>query len=131
MKICHLPIYKKAKEIEGLTETLVSSFDNNKKGRNKEISKKLISHSKKLSQKIAAAEGGDIYSLRISNALQIRSFAKELQTMLNLSAALKLAHRDYITFIINEVDRFRELFLDWVSTFDKTNDIHDDWYFEV
>ena len=131
MKISHLPIYQKAKEIEELTETLVSSFDSPNQGRNKEISKKLISHSKKLPKKIAAAEGGDIYSLRISNALQIRTFAKELQTMLNLSAALKLAHRDYITFIINEVDRFRELFLDWVSTFDKTNDIHDDWYFEV
>ena len=86
----------------------------------KEIRKKMISHSKKLSQKIAAAEGGDIYSLRISNALQIRSFAKELQTILNLSAVLKLAHQDYIIFIINEIDSFRELFLDWVATFDKT-----------
>ena len=131
MKICHLPIYQKAKEIEDLTEALVSSFDKTKNGREKEIYKKLISHSKKLSRKIAAAEGGDLYSLRISNALQIRNFARELQTMLNLSAALKLAHKDYIVFIIKEVECFRELFLDWVSTFDKTNDVHDDWYFEV
>lgn len=131
MNICNLPIYKKAKEIEDLVEALVSSFDTEKNGREKEICKKMINHSKKLSRKIAAAEGGDIYSLRISNALQIRSFARELQAMLHLSAALKLAHKDYITFIINEINSFRKLFLDWVSTFDKTNDVRDDWYFEV
>lgn len=131
MNISHLPIYKKAKEIEDLVEALVSSFDKTKNGKEKEICKKMISHSKKLSRKIAAAEGGDIYSLRISNALQIRSFARELQAILNLSAVLRLAHKDYIDFVINEIDSFRELFLEWVATFDKTNDVRDDWYFEV
>lgn len=131
MKICQLPIYQKAINIEEITEALVSSFDKNDKGQDKEICLEMISKSKDITQKIYAAEGGDKYSLRIKYALQIKCAAKELQSLLMMCAVLGLAHKDYIHFLTEEIDSFRGLFLDWVASFDKTNDVYDEWYFEV
>lgn len=131
MKICQLPIYQKAINIEEITEALVSSFDKNDKGQDKKICLEMISKSKDITQKIYAAEGGDKYSLRIKYALQIKCAAKELQSMLMMCAMLNLTHKDYIQFLTEEIDAFRGLFLEWVSSFDKTNDVYDEWYFEV
>ena len=131
MKICQLPIYKKAINIEEITEALVSSFDKNNYGKEREICNKMILKSKDITQKIFAAEGGDKYSIRIRYALQIKCAAKELQAMLMMCSMLNLAHEDYISFLIEEVNTFRQLFLDWVASFDKANDVYDEWYFEV
>lgn len=126
-----LPVYQKAKSIQEITEALVNSFDENNFGSKKKICYKMIAQSKKLVSKIAEAEGGDIYSLRIENAFQVRGAARELKSMLYMCSIMQLAHEDYTNFLAEEIDSFRILFLDWVASFDKHNDIYDEWHFKI
>jgi hypothetical protein len=34
---------------------------------------------------------------------------------------------DYLDLLRNEIEEFRLIFIDWVQSFDKTNDIPDNW----
>jgi len=123
-----LTVYQQAKTIAEITEALVDSFD--EKGIN-DVCLQLLNFSKTLPEKIAAAECGDFYTLRLENAFYVKCAARELQSLLLYCHALKLAHKDYINFLVRELETFRGLFLHWVATFNKHNDLKDEWFFEV
>lgn len=122
-----LQVYKKAYDIAEITEVLANSFDIDMKN----ISAQLLSLSKLLPEKIAAAESGNFYTLRVEAAFSVRYAAKELQSLLLLCKALQLSHPDYIEFLYDGLESFRVLFLNWVASFDKRCDYKDDWSFEI
>lgn len=122
-----LQVYQKAQDIQEITEVLANSFDIDMKN----TSDQLLSLSKLLPEKIAAAESGNFYTLRIESAFSVRYAAKELQSLLQLCKALELSHPDYIDFLYKELENFRRLFLNWVASFDKRCDYNDEWSFEI
>ena len=78
--------------------------------------------------KIAGAEGGNLYDLRMENAAIIRKAARELSVQAGALRYEKgINANDYISLIRNEIDNFRELFVDWVAGFDKNEYIPDSW----
>ncbi len=123
-----LTVYQQARTIAEVTEALVESFDEEGV---QDICNQLIRFAKTLPEKIAAAECGDFYTLRLENAFYVKCAARELQSLLLYCMALKLTDKDYINFLCKELDTFRELFLNWVATFNKHNDLKDEWFFEV
>ncbi len=76
--------------------------------------------------KIAGAEGGDIYSIRLENAHIIKSHGRHLQVSCN---SLFDVDNEYVQLIREKVHNFRIAFLEWVAGFDPTNDIKGEWDF--
>lgn len=120
-----LPIFKKAMQIAELTHALVETFDKKKDIFN--LRSQMMENAYILGAKIAGAEGADIYSLRMENAVLIKINARELLTSTSLCKRQKLCDQDYLQLLRDEIEEFRKLFVEWVATFDKTNDIDDDW----
>ncbi len=120
-----LPVFKKAMQIAELTRVLVDTFD--KKKDVFHLHEQMMENAYVLGAKIAGAEGGDIFSLRMENAVLIKISARELLSSTSLCKQQKLCDQDYLQLLRNEIDEFRKLFIEWVASFDRTNDIGDDW----
>ncbi len=76
--------------------------------------------------KVKSSEAGDMYMIRMENASIIRKNAQFIKSaMLTMMAegAIEEAHGEVIR---NEIDKFRELFIQWVSTFEK-DEFEDEW----
>ena len=87
----------------------------------------IIENSSILSAKIAGAEAGDLYGIRMENAAIIRKAARELLTHTTGLKMLGYPNLDYLQLLRDEVEEFRVLFAEWVKTFDPWNYIKDDW----
>ena len=126
-KIHNLPIYQKAEIIFKLVESLVASLpeDDDYIQDTKHF---MIEDAMIIPVKIAGAEGGDMYSIRMQNAAIIRDYAMHLQVQVG-SLRFNKNYKDleYIKIIRKEIDEFRLLFIAWVESFDKNNAIWDDW----
>jgi hypothetical protein len=120
-----LPVFKKAMQIAELTRAVVDTFDREKDVLN--MRESMMEHAYILGAKIAGAEGADLYSIRMENAVLIKINARELLASTSWCKEENLCDRDYLQLLRNEIEEFRKLFVDWVENFDKTNDIEDDW----
>lgn len=76
--------------------------------------------------KIAGAEGGGIYIIRMENASIIRTNCIELLTQIRACMLFDEHIENYAGVLINEIEVFKKLFEEWVSLFEK-DEIDDDW----
>lgn len=120
-----LPVFKKAEQIRELTMRIIDTFDPEKDIF--QMKEQMLLNACTLGAKIAGAEGGDFYTLRMENAVVIKMHARELQTQTSLCRAEKLCNQEYLQLLRDEIEEFRKLFVEWVKSFDKLNDIRDDW----
>ena len=69
-----------------------------------------------------------MYSIRMQNAAIIRDYAMHLYLQVgSLRFHDSFKDKDYVTLIRKEIDEFREMFIDWVANFDKSNYYWDEW----
>ena len=126
-KTKNLPIYQKAMLIYQLVESLMASLP--EEDEYIQDTKELMrADAMIIPAKIAGAEGGDLYSIRMQNAALIREHAMHLYVQVG-SLRFHESYKDleYVKLIRKEIDEFRVLFLDWVNSFDTNNHIWDDW----
>lgn len=124
-----LLVFKKGMEIVEITKAVVESFTENSES--KMIGELMLENAYIIPAKIANAEGGDLYTHRLDMATLIKLAARELHSQTTLCKHLDLTHTDYIELLQAELERFRDLFLTWVSAFDKSNDVFDEWNFRA
>lgn len=126
-KLENLPIYKKAELIYQLVESLVASLPEDDEYI--QATKQFMREDAMIiPAKIAGAEGGDLYSIRMQNAAIIRDYAMHLHTQVgSLRFEKNYKNLEYVNLIRNEIDEFRLIFIEWIEGFDKTNHIWDDW----
>ena len=122
-----LPIYQKAINITKLIESLMLGLPEEdlflQQSRSLMMEDAII-----IPAKIAAAEGGDLYSIRMQNAAIVRSHALHLYAQVgSLRFHSKFKDLEYVTLLREELDEFRLLFVSWVASFDTTNHIWDEW----
>jgi hypothetical protein len=126
-KTQQLPIYQKAVLIVKLVDSLTASFPDDNE---------LMFHIKAvmnedavlLTSKIAGAEAGKLYSIKMQNAAIIRHHASNLYVQVGgLTMFENLTDQKYMNHIRTEIESFRLLFIDWVSSFDTSNYIWDEW----
>jgi hypothetical protein len=126
-KTQQLPIYQKAVLIVKLVDSLTASFPDDNE---------LMFHIKAvmnedavlLPSKIASAEAGKLYSIKMQNAAIIRHHALNLYVQVGgLTMFENLTDKKYIKHIRTEIETFRLLFIDWVASFDTSNYIWDEW----
>ncbi len=75
--------------------------------------------------KIKSSEVG-LYTIRMENASIIRKNAQFVKSSMLTLIAEKVVEEDYGRIIRSEIDKFRELFKIWVSTFQK-DEFQDEW----
>ena len=116
---------RKANEILEITQAIVATM--NQDDDILMMNEQMISNAMMLPPKIIGAEGGDLYTLRMENAVIVKIHARELLTQTAYCKAEKLADPQYLQILRDEIEQFRLLFVEWVNSFDRTNDIPDEW----
>ena len=113
-KLFDLPIYKKAELILDLVNSLLNAISEEDEYLN--ATKYMMRDDAAIiCAKIAGAEGGDMYSIRMQNAAIIRDHAMHLYVQVgSLLFHDSFKDTDYVTLIRKEIDEFRELFINWV-----------------
>lgn len=122
-----LPIYQKAELLFQLVEALVASLPEEEEyiQGTKHL---MMEDAMMISAKIAGAEAGDLYSIRMQNAAIIREYAMHLYVHVgSLRFHENYKELEYVKLLRKEIDAFRLLFIEWVENFDSNNHIWDDW----
>jgi hypothetical protein len=87
----------------------------------------MLSNASTISGKIAAAEGGELFHIKMECAYQIKIAAKELITHIKLCEMDNLTDKRYLDLLRSLIDEFRLSFAKWTQTFDPAKDIDDGW----
>jgi hypothetical protein len=120
-----LPIYQKAEELRELTRRIIDSIDDERVRMihmNTMLEDSII-----IPERIAAAEAVDDYLLKLENATIVKIHARSLQ---NQSVSLLFdgaLPKEYLSLLKKETEAFRQLFSQWVKTFDKSERRDDGW----
>lgn len=123
-----MPIFQKAEQIFKLTEGVVQIIPADNEFLQETTVRFMLENAMLIPVKIAGAEGGNLYDLRMENAAIIRKAARELYVQAgNLHNQEGITDTDYIDLLRSTIDEFRYLFIDWVASFDVWNYIKDSW----
>jgi hypothetical protein len=125
LRIDQLPIMVKAREIFEITYALIEAIDEEEDILR--LRERMMEAACVLGPKIASAEAGDLYTLRMENAVLIKLNARDLQAQNSLLMSERLVDESYTLLLRQTIQEFRSLFVEWVASFDKTNDIEDGW----
>jgi hypothetical protein len=125
-KLDQMPLYQKGQEIVDLVRTIADLIadGDDPLGYTKQL---MLEDAYILCAKIAAAEGGDLYDIRMENAALIRRAAHSLKLHIHSLRMYGFEHAEYYMMVREKVEEYRLLFIDWVAGFDKTNYIADRW----
>ncbi len=120
-----LPVYQKAQELFDLAEVIAESL---KEDEMKEhLAAQMFSNAAMIQAKIAGAEGGGLYSLRMQNAVLIKLAVQDMFNAISFASMVEINEEDYVDLMRDKIDEFRLVFNDWIRGFDKTYDIPDNW----
>lgn len=123
-----MAIYQKAGQIFQITQGLVQIIPAENEFLQETTVRFMMEDAMTIPTKIAGAEAGDLYDLRMENAAIIRKAARDLYVQAgSLRFEESIPDKDYILLLRKEIEEFRLLFIDWVASFDMWNYIKDDW----
>jgi hypothetical protein len=121
-----LPLYRKGQEIFELTAKIVDLIPEDAT-RLAAIKDLMLEDAALLTVKVAGAEAGDLYDIRMENAAIIRKAARDLQTHCASLTMFGYEETHYLHLIRDALEEYRLLYLDWVSGFDQSNYVVDRW----
>ena len=121
-----LPIFKKGKEILEVVYKLGELIppDNEML---QSVKGQMIIDAAQLSVKVAGAEGGDLYDIRMECAAVIRKAARDLMVQKHALEMFGFQEAEYFQLVRDLLEEYRLLFIDWVAGFDKEHYIIDRW----
>lgn len=125
-KLEAMPLYQKARQLFRLVEGIGSLIDEDDPIQ-KETRREMRGYAMILSAKIAGAESGGLYCIKMQNAALIRKNAMDLLVSRHSLDMCGFPHCDYLDLLAKEIEEFRLLFVDWVRSFDTTDYVVDDW----
>lgn len=120
-------LYQKAIDILNLTQTLCDLMPDEEY---EEMTKSLMLQNAMIIP--AKIRGGmavdDVYSIVMENAVIIKVNICELKAQLWACDEIHGIEKEYIQVLRNEIEQFKEIFIQWVSSFDKASDYPDEWH---
>ncbi len=122
-----LPIYMKAEEIYEVVSQIASLIPDDPDDHLSFVKGQMLSDAMMICAKIAGAEGGDLYDLRMENAAIIRKAARDLMITNHSLDMFGFEEVQYFDIVRDLIEEFRLLFIDWVAGFDRWNYIIDRW----
>lgn len=122
----NLPIYLKGREIEELVRRILDLVPRDNEML-MEVASWMQADAANLFLKVAGAEGADLYDIRMENAAIIRKSARELVVQRHSFSMHGFEHMEYFDILLELVEEYRLLFIDWVASFDQWNYVIDRW----
>jgi hypothetical protein len=122
----NFPIYKKGREIFEVVMN-IADLISEKDEILQDIKEQMLSDAAMLTVKVAGAEGGDLYDIRMQNAALIRKAANDLMVQNHSLEAFGFKYVEYFDLVRDLIEEYRLLFIEWVEGFDKYNYIIDRW----
>lgn len=121
-----LPIFKKGQEIYDVVRQIADLIpeENDHLSFTKQI---MLEDAMLLTVKIAGAEGGQLYDIKMEAAAIIRKAAMELMIQNHSLKMFGFEHVEYYKIVRDLIEEYRLLFIDWVAGFDKWNYMIDRW----
>lgn len=121
-----LPIFKKGKEIFDVVNQIGKLIpeDNDIL---QDIKGQMMCDAALLTVKIAGAEGGGLYDIRMEAAAIIRKAARDLMLTNHSLRAFGFKEVEYFQLVRDLIEEYRLLFIEWVAGFDKWDYIIDRW----
>jgi hypothetical protein len=124
-KYRQLPVFQKSEEILELANVIAETLKEDEK--KEHLAAEILTNAMLIQAKIAGAEGGGLYSLRMQNAVLIKLAAHDMLNAVIFAAMVEINEEDYVELMREKVEEFRLVFVDWIRGFDKTYDIPDNW----
>jgi hypothetical protein len=117
-KLDKIPLYQKGREIVELVGTIADLIadGDDPLGYTKQL---ILEDAYMLCAKIASAEGGDLYDIRMENAVLIRRAGNSLKLHIHSLRQFGFEHAEYYQLVREKVEEYRLLFINWVAGFDK------------
>jgi hypothetical protein len=122
----NLPIFKKGKEIFEVVHQISELIpDDNEILQHTKY--QMLSDAALLSVKIAGAEGGGLYDIKMEAATIIRKAARDLMIQNHSLKSFGFKEHAYFNIVRDLIEEYRLLFIDWVNSFDQWDYIIDRW----
>ncbi|SEO20835.1 hypothetical protein SAMN05192574_10684 [Mucilaginibacter gossypiicola] len=120
-----LPVYQKSQELFDLADVIAESLKED--SMKEHLAIQMCSNAALIQAKIAGAEGGSLYSLRMQNAVLIKLAVQDMFNAVSFASMVKINEEDYVQLMREKVEEFRLVFVEWIRGFDKSYDIPDNW----
>ncbi len=120
-----LPVFKKAGELLELAQMVVAALKHDVS--TDSLAAEILSNAVLIQVKIAGAEGGGLYSIRMQNAVLIKYAAHNMLNAVICTELFGLNNEDYVDLMRRKIEEFRLEFVAWIRGFDKSYDIPDNW----
>lgn len=124
-KYMKLPVYRKSQELFELAMAIADGLKES--DMSDHLAGEIFGQAALIQAKIAGAEGGGLYTIRMQNAVVIKLAAHDLRNAVSFAEMVKINEKDYVQLIRDKIEEFRVVFNDWVRGFDKSYDIPDNW----
>jgi hypothetical protein len=124
--IKHNQLAEKAREIDALLRKITELIPEEDEHL-QFIKQDLHSNSMLIQAKIAGAEGVNLYDIKMENATLIRKAARELMVSYHSLEMFGFSEVEYYKLIVELIEEFRLLFVEWVASFDQKKFIVDTW----
>jgi hypothetical protein len=125
-KTKNLPIFRKGREIYDVVHNICDLFPDDNEDL-QYLKSELLTDAAMLSVKVAGAEAGELYDIKMEAAAIIRRAAHNLMIQNHSLEMFGFKHTDYYNMVRDLIEEYRLLFIDWVAGFDKWNYIIDRW----
>ena len=122
-----MPLYKKGMDIYELTKNLVALIPEDAPEPLKDVGAMMMLDACMLTVKIAGAESGDLYDIRMENAAIVRKAARELLVNTHGLEMFGFKETHYFQLLRDALEEYRPLFVEWVQGFDQWNYTIDRW----
>lgn len=119
-------IYQKAQDIYRTVNALIDSLPEEEKKFQQHV---LIESAMILAPKISGAMSSESWLLSMQNAAIVRYHAAYLHTATSGLRMFTKIEKEYVKILRSDMEEFRELFKEWVKTFEKLEheDYTDEW----
>ncbi len=125
-KYRELPLFKKGEEIITVIREIAALIPEDDEIL-REVMSMIMGDAYLLTAKIANAEGGGLYDIKMQNAAIIRKAAMDLFVSYHSLRMHGFEHAEYYLMVRKLIEEYRELFAEWVESFDKSYYLVDRW----
>ena len=125
-KVRQTEIYRKSEEIFQTIRTITDLIPEDNVFL-QETKRNMLENIMVIQAKLASGIPARLWDLKMENAAIIRKNARELMVMYHSLTAFGFEEAKYYLIVREQLEEFRLLFRDWVSTFNPKHFITDEW----
>ncbi len=125
-KYRQMPLFKKGEEIVDVIRQIAALIPEDDTIL-QDVMGMILGDAYMLTAKIANAEGGELYDIKMQNAAIIRKAAMDLFVSYHSLKMYGFEHAEYYMMVRKLIEEYRLLFVEWVDSFDKSLYLVDRW----